>query len=161
MNIFEFGMQMEKDGETYYHEIIKKTNDPEIKTILSMLAEDEVKHYEMLKNLNDDTDVQLSDTEVLSKAKNIFAEAREKNTEIKGDVSLKEMFETALELEKKSQLFYEEKAGEIESDAQKSILLKLAEEEKKHYFLIENLIEFLTRPETWVENAEFNHLDEY
>lgn len=44
---------------------------------------------------------------------------------------------------------------------QKNLLLKLAEEEKKHMFLLENLVEFIPRPETWIENAEFNHLVEY
>ena len=43
----------------------------------------------------------------------------------------------------------------------KRIFQKLAEEEKKHYFLLENIIQFVSRPETWLENAEFYHLEEY
>lgn len=35
------------------------------------------------------------------------------------------------------------------------------EEEKKHYFLLDNIIEFVSRPEQWLENAEFYHLEEY
>lgn len=41
------------------------------------------------------------------------------------------------------------------------MLLKLGEEEQRHEFLMENLVEFITRPETWIENAEWLHLDEY
>jgi hypothetical protein len=37
----------------------------------------------------------------------------------------------------------------------------LADEEKKHMILMENLIEFVSRPDTWLENAEWYHLDEY
>ena len=52
-------------------------------------------------------------------------------------------------------------SDKVEAEAQKKLLLKLAEEEKKHMFLLENLVEFVSRPETWIENAEFNHLVEY
>ena len=67
----------------------------------------------------------------------------------------------AQDIEKKSRDFYTEKANEVKQEYQKDIFLKLAEEEKKHYFLLENIIDFISRPETWLENAEFNHLEEY
>ena len=54
-----------------------------------------------------------------------------------------------------------EKAQEVPEEYQKRIFLKLAEEEKKHYFLLENIIDFVSRPATWLENAEFCHLEEY
>ncbi len=43
----------------------------------------------------------------------------------------------------------------------KDILLKIAEDEKRHRFLLKNTVDFLSRPKTWIENAEFHHLDEY
>ena len=64
-------------------------------------------------------------------------------------------------IEKESRQFYLEKANEVEGETQKRLLLKLGEEEQKHEFLMENLVEFITRPETWIENAEWRHLDEY
>ena len=39
--------------------------------------------------------------------------------------------------------------------------LPLADEEEKHYKLLDNIIELITKPEIWLENAEFNHLDEF
>jgi rubrerythrin len=54
-----------------------------------------------------------------------------------------------------------EKANEVTEEYQKEIFQRLADEEKKHYFLLENIIEFVSRPETWLENAEFYHLEEY
>lgn len=52
-------------------------------------------------------------------------------------------------------------SDKVDNKLHKKILTKLAEEEKKHLFLLENLVEFISRPETWIENAEFNHLDDY
>jgi hypothetical protein len=39
----------------------------------------------------------------------------------------------------------------------------LAAEEKKHLRIMENIVEFVSRPEpgNWLENAEWYHLDEY
>jgi len=49
----------------------------------------------------------------------------------------------------------------VEQSALKFVLLHIAKDEKKHRFLLENTVEFLSRPNTWIENAEFHHLDEY
>jgi len=38
---------------------------------------------------------------------------------------------------------------------------KLVSEEKKHLLVLENIIEMVNRPNLWIEDAEFNHLDEY
>jgi len=52
-------------------------------------------------------------------------------------------------------------SDKVQIESQRKIFLKLAGEEKKHVFLLANLVEFVSRPETWIENAEFNHLDDY
>ncbi|MDA3850867.1 MAG: hypothetical protein PF447_06310 [Spirochaetaceae bacterium] len=36
-----------------------------------------------------------------------------------------------------------------------------ADEEHRHYHLIDNIEELLLRPKQWVEDAEFNHLEDY
>jgi len=39
----------------------------------------------------------------------------------------------------------------------------LAKEEANHLRIMENIVEFVTRPEpgNWLENAEWHHLNEY
>jgi rubrerythrin len=76
------------------------------------------------------------------------------------NISEIELYKKALEIEQQSRDFYLEKADEV-AEAQKEIFLELADEEKKHFFLIENIIDFVSRPERWLENAEFYHLEEY
>ncbi|MBE3035801.1 MAG: rubrerythrin, partial [Candidatus Atribacteria bacterium] len=72
-----------------------------------------------------------------------------------------DFYRKAQEMEEKSYKFYMNMSNKAEIESQRKIFLKLAEQEKKHMFLLENLVEFISRPETWVENAEFNHLDDY
>ena len=77
------------------------------------------------------------------------------------NMSEADLYRKALMIEKESRQFYQEKADEVQGEAQKRLFLKLAAEEQKHEFLMENLVEFMMRPETWIENAEWRHLDEY
>ena len=77
------------------------------------------------------------------------------------NVSEVEMYQKAREIEKQAKSFYQEKADEVEDIAQKKIFNLLAAEEQKHYFLLDNIVEFVSRPQQWLEDAEFFHLEEY
>jgi len=63
--------------------------------------------------------------------------------------------------EKTIQDFYLRKAEEVDAPSLKKMLLKIAEEEGKHYQVLGGLIEFLSRPDQWLEDAEWHHIDEY
>jgi len=160
MDIFEYAMQMELDGKNFYLEIESKVDTKGLKSIFSMLANDEQKHYEVLKVLRD-KQPPMEQTKVLENAKNIFAEMKERMEEFTAPLSQTDMFKKAQGLEEKSRDFYLEKTDEVSDPYQKEILARLAGEEKKHYFLLDNIIEFVSRPSMWLENAEFFHLDEY
>jgi rubrerythrin len=160
MNIFEFAMQMEKDGENCYRQLAKKVNNKGIETILTMLADDEVKHYNAIEKMRASRP-QMAETTILADAKNVFEQMKEGNEKFDIDSGQIELYKKAQGIEKKSRDFYLEKAKEVEEDFQKETFRKLAEEEKKHYFLLENVIQFVSRPQTWLENAEFYHLEEY
>ncbi|MFQ5952421.1 MAG: ferritin family protein [Candidatus Omnitrophota bacterium] len=160
MDIFEYAMQMEKDGWHLYHELAKKSDDEGVRNIFNMLEDDEVKHYKVFESMKKEEKPAMADTTVLTDAKNIFAQLRE---EKKFDYNLPEidLYKKAQELEKRSRDFYLEKAEEVKDEYQKEMFLKIAEEEKKHYYLLDNIIEFVSKPQFYLENAEFSNLEEY
>jgi rubrerythrin len=160
MDIFEYAMKMEKDGEDYYRQLAQRTNNKGLKTILTMLADEEVKHYNTIEKMKTEKP-RMVETKILTDAKNVFIQIKDSEEEFGFDINQTELYKKAQDIEKKSQDFYMEKANEVEQEYQKEIFLKLAEEEKKHYFLLENIIQFISRPETWLENAEWYHLEEY
>jgi len=160
MNIFEFAMEKEKYSEDYYRQLAGKSNNKSLETVFNMLADEESKHYKIVSDMKEDVAPDLAETTVLSDAKDVFAKMRESTQGFNFDVSQAELYRKAQKIEKQSQDFYLEKAKGAEK-TQKEIFLKLADQEKKHYFLLENIIDFVSRPETWLENAEFYHLDEY
>ena len=160
MDIFDYAMQMEKDGEDYYRQLAEKTDNKGIKTIFTLLADEEVKHYKTLKGMKTKRP-EMAETTVLTDAKNIFARMRDSGESFDFDAEQSALYRKAQDIEKKSEEFYRKKASEVGQQYQREIFVRLAEEENKHYFLLENIIQFVSRPETWLENAEFHHLEEY
>lgn len=162
MNIYKYAMKMEKDGESYYSELASKTDDAGLRNILRMLANDEAKHYNIIEQMiKTDVNAELAETGILKNAKNIFIKIKGKNLVFDFDLSQINFYRKAQEIEEKSYKFFIKMSAKVEIESQRKIFLKLAGEEKKHMFLLENLVEFVSRPETWIENAEFNHLDNY
>jgi rubrerythrin len=160
MDIYKYAMQMELDGRHFYLDLIKKTNNKGLKNILTMMADSEAKHYNVILDMqkNDKTEFS-ADTEVLTNVKNIFVKMKEEK-DLDIDVSQVEFYKKALEVETDAQKFYLERADEEKDPHRKEIFLKLAEEEKNHCVLLENLVSLVSQPADWLENPEWYHLDE-
>lgn len=160
MDILAFAMKMEKDGEVFYRGMAQKTSNSGLANILEMLADEEVKHYEAIRSLQAGG-ITLAETDVLGRAKNIFERIRDFSEPVNADTEQIQLYRQAMDIEKQSEDFYLDRADQVKETRHKELFLKLAAEEKKHYFLLENVVEFISRPKSWLENAEFNHLEEY
>ncbi|MHC4269908.1 MAG: ferritin-like domain-containing protein [Planctomycetota bacterium] len=160
MDIYKYAMQMELDGRHFYLDLAKKTNNKGIKSILTMMAESEAKHYNVILSMqkNDKTPYS-ADTEVLTNVKNIFMKMKEEK-DIDVDVSQVELYKKALEVETDSEKFYLDRADEEKDPHKKGIFLTLAKEEKSHCVLLENMVNLVSQPDTWLENPEWYHIDE-
>jgi rubrerythrin len=160
MDIFGFAIQMEKDGEEYYRQLAKKAVHPGIQGVLNQLADDEVKHRQAIAHIQEKTGV-FADTTVLQEAKNVFQQIQDfgGKFDLTGDEET--AYRQAMELERKSISFYLDRLDQSDNPAHKALFEKLAEEEKKHYHLMSNLVDFVASPKTWLEDARFSRLDEY
>ncbi len=160
MDIYKYAMQMELDGRQFYLDLAKKTNNTGIKSILTMMAESEAKHYNVILSMQKNDKIQYSaDTEVLTNVKNIFMKMK-KEKDIDVDVSQVEFYKKALEVETNSEKFYLERADDEKDPHRKEIFLTLANEEKSHCVLLENIVNFVSQPVNWLENSEWYHVDE-
>ena len=160
MDIYKFAMQMELDGRHFYLDLAKKTKNAGIKSVLTMMAESEAKHYNVILDMqkNDKTEYS-KDVEVLTKIKNVFSKMKEEK-EIDVDVSQVEFYKKASEIEADSEKFYLERADEEKDPHRKEIFLTLANEEKGHCILLENLVNLVSQPDSWIENSEWYNIDE-
>lgn len=161
MDVFDYAMQLEKDGEDYYREAAARSQAKGIKTIMTMLADAEVKHYNLFKQMKESKPFQLPEATILKDVKNVFVAMREEGGLEGISTSEISLYRKAQEIEKKTRDFYTEKAAETNDGAEKEMFLQVAAEENKHYLILEQIIEFVSRPDQWLENAEWYHLDEY
>ncbi|MDJ0624091.1 MAG: ferritin family protein [Desulfocapsaceae bacterium] len=162
MNVFEFAMQMEKDGEAFYREIARGTKNPGLKKIFETLADEEVVHFNTFKKLAEKSEAKVVESNILAKANNIFAEMKEGGAvDLSDETPQVEAYRKAMAAEEEAYTFYEKKAAECSEEAEKEALLVFAKEERRHYHLLENVLEFVSRPETWIEDGEFINIEEY
>lgn len=161
MNIFDFAIQKETEAEETYRDMARKTPDAGLKKILMMLADDEKKHAQVIERMKDEADVSLYETQILTNAKNTFVRMRENGDNITTGSSQLELYRKAQEMERQSEKYYRQKETEVSEPGQRILFGKLADEERKHFMLLHHIIEMISRPEHWLENAEFFHLDEY
>jgi rubrerythrin len=160
MNIYEYAMQMEKDGENYYRELAAKTQSAGIRNILTMLANAEVNHYRIFERMKQHESIQPADLAYLADIKNVFAQMRVNKESMTTNGRQIDLYRKAQGLEKKTRDFYREKAGEVDQ-SQKATFLKIGDEEQKHFNILETIIDMVSRPQTWLENPEWYHLDDY
>lgn len=161
MDIFAFAMEKEKYAEQFYRELAEKTNHDGLANILTMLADEEVKHYQTVEHMKTETPEAATDTPVLADAKEVFEKMRGSAEKFRFDISEADLYRKACDIEAESKAFYQEKAGAVEDAKQKQVFQKLAEEENKHLFLVQQICDFVSRPETYLEDAEFYHFDDY
>ncbi len=164
MDIFDYAMKMEEDGRNFYLEQVEKTTVPQLKKIWQQLADDELKHYNLFKALRDGEKAEYDDktqTTILKSVKNVFEELKASGQDFAFTADVEKAWIEAREVEKKSEDFYREKVPEVDSDAKKNALTRIADEEHRHYVTLDNVIQFLQRPQNWLEDAEWNHLEDY
>jgi rubrerythrin len=162
MNIFDYAMQKEKHAEQMYRDLAAKAPDPGFASILTLLADHESKHFAALKRMQEKSpELAPIETDILPQARSIFEKMKSGLKKFDFTHPQIELYRKAQQIEAESRNFYLEKSNEVKGEAQKGLFLQLAEEEKKHYVLLDNIIEFVSRPEIWLENAEWHHLDQY
>lgn len=161
MTVFEFAKKMEKDGEQYYRTLSLQCKEKGLQKILNELADAEVNHYKVILEMEQEKNPLISETVLMTNAKNIFATIGKNRINPESSFPDIDLYKRAQDIEIKSQNFYEQKAEESGNPLHKELFLKIAEQERQHYIIMENMIEFLFRPYSWLENAEWYHLDEY
>jgi rubrerythrin len=161
MDIFKFAMEKEKFSEDYYRQLSNKTSNKGLGNILTMLAEEERKHFNLIQQMQQQTTQKQTDTDILGNARHIFEEIRQSAENFSFDITELELYEKARDIEKESRQFYLEKSNEVENASHKKIFKRLADEEQKHLALVQGICDFVARPQWFLENAEMYRFDDY
>lgn len=163
MNVFDYAIKMEKDGEAYYRKLARNAPSKAFAAIFILLAEEEVKHRQVLERIRKDRRPEMKAGRLRKSVRNIFARLIRQNVKLQTEKSAISLYRKARDIEQDSRDFYLDKAREIDTVAGRELFYRIADEERLHYLMLESLIEFVMRPHPgrWLENAEWYHLDEY
>ena len=161
MDIFEFALEKERLAHETYKTLAEQAPSQSLKGILNLLAEEEKRHVDMVLDLQRKKDVTVKPTELLDEAKKVFEKITQAGETFNFNIDESELYSKARQIELEARDYYKAKADEAEDEGLKRILLRLASEEQKHYILVDNLCHFVEHPQSYLETAEFTHLDNY
>jgi rubrerythrin len=161
MNVFDFALQMEMDGKEHYEKLAAGTPVAGLKKIFAMLADDEQKHFDIIQAMKSCGLDSIAGSTALDEAKNVFQglmNGRESLGGLKKDL---DGYRYAMKIEADSVKLYEDMAKKENRQNIAQLLLRIANEEKKHYNIMENLYDFVLAPENFLAWGEFSNLKEF
>jgi rubrerythrin len=160
MTVFEFALEKEKSSEELYRRLSEKATNKGLKRICDMLADEENSHCKVIEEMRKNAPAQVKSTTIPNEAVHIFIGMHDSAERFDFDVTELQLYQKARDMEKESEIFYHRQA-KAAGEALRGIFRKLSAEEHKHYVLLQNICDFVAKPQTFLENAEFNHIKDY
>jgi rubrerythrin len=161
MNIFDCAIKMEEESRKRYEELATAATVPELKNLFTILAAAEQEHHDALVRIKMDVKPakeHFKDLEEAACAFKPLLSKRDLMAELKHDP---DAYLHVVKEEEKGIGFYVESAEQTKDEAVRKILLMLAEEERKHLSIVENIYAFVESPKNFLAWGEFSNLKEY
>ncbi len=156
MNISDYAIQMESDGEMFYREQALENKDNTLHVVFISLAKDEERHAKIIKDKEVNIDFPLQEN--IASIKNVFNNTTEFDFE-KSSPKQIDVYRKALIMEQASIDLYKKLLSESKGDEE--FFKFLIKQEEEHYKLLKEIIKMVNRPSIWVEDAEFGIREEY
>ena len=159
MNPYDFAIQMSRDGEKFFRTLTKQVKRPGLRKILAMLANDQAIHRRDFEKRKKEEGRTLPDAKNLTEALNPFAlrlKRLDRGERPDENLPPAELYRRGQELDKECEDFYRKRAARVKDPRLKQAFLTVAEEQRKHYFTLEHLINFILEPHQALENAEWS-----
>lgn len=144
-------LQLERNGRTFYLEAAGKASSEVVKQVLIGLADDELLHIEWIEKELGVQDPDVPNRALYGKLRGVFADEPDRAATTEGDMGA---LTYALDIEKKAATAYAAWATDAETDEARELCRVLAGVEKFHAELIENTIEYLSKPGDWFQQQE-------
>jgi len=157
MDTPEYALVQTKNVESFYRQYAGKCSNAGLALILSLLAEAAARQFNALKTMPK-ARASLPHSNLLREAHGIFSRMQVGSRRFDVDPRQAEYCREAQQFEREILRFYQDQEQAAATDGEKEYFHALAKEAKQHIFLLDHIIEFVSRPDTWVAHAEFNHL---
>lgn len=160
MNAIEIAIKMETDAINFYTESAKKTQNPVGKKMFLTIAEDEIRHLELLSQLFEGLEITIKDVSPIKNIKTIFETMKnEMMQRVEAITDELEAFKIAMQMEKEGIEFYKKAVLGAKTEKEKSLFEKLVKEEQQHYDIFANTYFFLANTGNWFMWEEHSIVD--
>lgn len=159
MDVFEIAMEKELEVKAYYEKLAAESAHPGVKNIFTILAADEEKHYQAVQSMRKEANSGiLDDSPALETARKVLGEFFGDTAPAAHLKKSLDSYQHALFVEAESVKFYEGILENVQDENLKKVLTTILAQEREHYNIVENLYDYVLKPEYFLAWAEFSNL---
>ena len=166
LHMLDEAIRFEQDGLGYFKDAAQRTKNAYGKLMFDAIAKAELKHIEVIRKIYDELTAsgqwpdQCPAFESSSHVKNIFEKARaELNDKVDVHADDLEAVKLARGYEEKGIKFYKELSGKAALDIEKKFYERLAQEERGHLLILQDMDDYYADPVHWFSKKEHLHWD--
>ncbi len=166
LNTLEVALNNEMREREFYLKNAERTNNQIGKRMFQQIADEELEHYERLKELHDKWEkkekwpetvpLKVKDTVVKDVLKD---QVQDVDKMLKGDEDDLQAIQTAIDFEARGASFYAKLRDGVSDPKEKEFFDLLANIEHEHYVSLKDTEEYLTDPASWFTKTERPELD--
>jgi rubrerythrin len=161
MNVFDCAIKMEQEAKQYYEALAASAGDRELRGLFTMLAQAEQEHHDALVQLQGSISPAKSQFTALDQAACLFQPLLAKREAMAQLKETPDGYRMVVAQEEKGVEFYQDLAAQAKDAGVRQTLLKIAEEERRHLSIVENIYAFVESPKTFLAWGEFSNLKEF
>ena len=166
LNALEVALNNEMREREFYLQNAKRSKNPLGKAMFQQIGDDELEHYERLKQLHQKWNQQekwpgtvplkVKDTIV----KDILVDfVKKADKTAKGDADDLQAVRTAIDFEAKGAKYYAQLRDDVSDPKEKQFFDLLSRIENEHYLSLKDTEEYLVDPTSWYRKKEHHTLD--
>ncbi|UCC65920.1 MAG: ferritin family protein [Deltaproteobacteria bacterium] len=166
LNALEVALNNEMREREFYLKNAERTRSPLGKAMFQQIGDEELEHYERLKQLHQKWEKQEKWPETVPlKVKNtivkdVLADITKKVDEMpEGDADDLEAVRTAIDFEAKGAKYYAELRDMVSDAKEQQFFDLLSRIENEHYLSLKDTEEYFVDPASWYRRAEHHSLD--
>jgi rubrerythrin len=159
MNILECTIKMKRETQAHYERLAEAMTNEELKRLFTMLAAAEEEHVDKLAALDDSMDtLTAEEPNGLEEGVCVYSphiDPLHLAESLKNDP---DAYRHVVHEEQETIEFFEQLSAQAESDQLKKVCHLLADKEREHLQMLENIYFFVEEPRTFLEWGEFSNL---
>ena len=159
MNVLECTIKMKRETRAHYAKLAEVATDSEMKRIFSLLAAAEDEHLEKLVELKDSMNkIGASSFDALDESVCVYSphiDPRHLADSLRNDP---DAYRHVVKEEEETIEFFDQLKNQAENEQMKRLCQLLADKEREHLNILENIYFFVEEPRTYLEWGEFSNL---